>query len=642
MPHFVGAYDYDFAIAAIPIQLILLTFWLVRGNLPIRSSVSFLLAMVANLVMTVTDIWACEAIAVYDQHPLWVSYLSNMLYFGSFVIRGWALFDYAANECHAYRVVGAAARRILFVPALVVLLLTLVTPITPTIFSVTPGVGYASGPLYQSIYGLTYLYIAASIAATVFNRTDGFDRTRWGILCYNLILLVGIQIRKNFSHTLVMSYFSILAILVIYLTAQNPDLSRDRKTVLLNRHAFDLIVLELEDLSEPYSCMVITITNYEQARTLYGSEQHARSLRLCGQWLRETFADCHVFYWGGGRFVVLHPGQLTAECSQGAARVLERFKHPWESIGTAVMLQAACAILTEDILPKGIDEVRSLISHTIDHAAELNARGTVMVTQEMLASLAREREVGHALTRALNEGRIEVYLQPIFSTSEGRIVGAEALARLFDPTLGFIPPPEFINLAERNGDIMELGRQIFERVCAFVETECPARLGIQTINVNLSPAQCLSDQLAHDLSSIAGNHGVALDTFDFEVTETSMDDIESMLSQLEALAEFGATFSLDDFGTGVSNLTRLMELPIGVVKLDVGVVQAYFRGESSLLPDLVRMFRNAGMKTILEGVETSEMMEGAMRMGADFEQGYYFSRPLPPDQFMSYLEAQAF
>jgi EAL domain-containing protein (putative c-di-GMP-specific phosphodiesterase class I) len=164
--------------------------------------------------------------------------------------------------------------------------------------------------------------------------------------------------------------------------------------------------------------------------------------------------------------------------------------------------------------------------------------------------------------------------------------------------------------------------------------------GIRTINVSLSPAQCLSDQLATDLSDIAGAHNVGLETFDFEVTESSIGDLASIGRQLAVLSDAGSTFALDDFGTGVSNLTRLMGLPINVVKLDVDVVQSYFLGKSTLLPDLVQMFRNAGMKTVLEGVETAEMMEGANLMGADYQQGYYFSRPLPPDQFVDYLKAQ--
>ena len=640
MLQFIGAYNYDFALAAAPIQLILLLYWIFRGTLPIRSSTSFLVAMVTNLIMIVSDVAACEIIAIYDQYPLWVSYVVNMVYFGAFVVRSWALFDYAANECHAYKAFGKNSRPFLFLPALAVLILTLVTPFVTTIFSMTPGMGYQSGPLYRSIYVIAYAYIAMSLLAVVFSRMKNNKHMRWGILAYNLILAIGLIFRKQFENTLVMPYFSILAVLVIYLSAQNPDLSWDRKTGLLNRHAFGLIVPELQDLSVPFSCMTIVIDNYEQMRELYGLNQLALSLELAGQWFRQTFPDCHAFYWGSGHFVLLHPGPATQNCEQSAQRVIERFEHHWNTSEAGVLIPASVVMLSADLMPGNVEEVTSIINHAFQHAGLLNGHGGYAVTQGMLDVMARERAVAHALSNALREKRIEVYLQPIYSTNENRIVGAEALARLNDPSLGFIPPPEFINMAEKNGDILELGRQIFERVCIFLEKEEPTRFGIRTINVNLSPAQCLSDQLATDLSDIAGAHNVGLETFDFEVTESSIGDLASIGRQLAVLSDAGSTFALDDFGTGVSNLTRLMGLPINVVKLDVDVVQSYFLGKSTLLPDLVQMFRNAGMKTVLEGVETAEMMEGANLMGADYQQGYYFSRPLPPDQFVDYLKSQ--
>ena len=128
--------------------------------------------------------------------------------------------------------------------------------------------------------------------------------------------------------------------------------------------------------------------------------------------------------------------------------------------------------------------------------------------------------------------------------------------------------------------------------------------------------------------------------FDFEITETSFADQGAIQTQLLRLQRHGARFSLDDFGTGVSNLTRLMELPVHVVKLDVGVVHSYFKGEFSMLPDMVHMIRNANLKTVLEGVETQEMKESLEQMGCDYEQGYYFSRPLPPQEFMEYLRSE--
>jgi EAL domain-containing protein (putative c-di-GMP-specific phosphodiesterase class I) len=128
--------------------------------------------------------------------------------------------------------------------------------------------------------------------------------------------------------------------------------------------------------------------------------------------------------------------------------------------------------------------------------------------------------------------------------------------------------------------------------------------------------------------------------FDFEITESSMDDLGILKKQLLRLQSSGAELSLDDFGTGTSNLTRLMELPIHVVKLDMDIVFSFFSGRAKLLPDLVRMFQNASMQIVVEGVETAEMKAVLAEMGCDYEQGYFFSKPVPAQEFIEYIQTQ--
>ncbi|MDO5703194.1 MAG: EAL domain-containing protein, partial [Lachnospiraceae bacterium] len=188
-------------------------------------------------------------------------------------------------------------------------------------------------------------------------------------------------------------------------------------------------------------------------------------------------------------------------------------------------------------------------------------------------------------------------------------------------------------VAERTGEILEVGRQIFERVCSFIQSASLRERGLAFVNVNLSPAQCMNEQLVSEFSEIAVRHSVSMNMIDFEITESTADDAGTVRTQIIRLQQSGAEISIDDFGTGTSNLTRLMELPIHVVKLDMSVAHAYFSGETGFLPDLIRMFKNAGLKVVVEGVETEEMKDALTKMGCDYLQGYYFSKPVPPEEF---------
>ena len=135
-------YNYDYALASIPIQLILLIFYCSRRNLPVRSSFSFLLVMIANLVMTAFDLISCEMNEIWTEYPLWLMYIVNQAYFLGFIGRGWALYDYTAEECQGYSALGKNISKLANVPAIVAALLILSTPWTATIFHFAPEKGY--------------------------------------------------------------------------------------------------------------------------------------------------------------------------------------------------------------------------------------------------------------------------------------------------------------------------------------------------------------------------------------------------------------------------------------------------------------------------------------------------------------------
>lgn len=638
MFQWLSQYNYDYALAAIPIQLILLIFYCFRKNLPIRSSYSFLGVMIANLAMTAFDLISCEMNEIWTEYPLWLMYLVNQGYFLGFIIRGWTLYDYTAVECNGYRALGKWFSHLTHIPALVAILLILSTPWTATIFHFSPEKGYYNCEIYPIIYFCTYFYIAVSLLC-VFLQWKHLDlRLKLSMLEYNIVLIAGILLRKQFINTLVTSYFSILAILFIYLSAQNPDLYRDKKTHLFNKDAFEKIGTEYLVTGTPFHCIVATIHNYMSAKNLYGYQQLSTCLEIFGQWLRRSFPGYYVFYFGNGDFLLFRKGRFEDNKENILRSMEEYFGHSWKSADTEISLSISAMALPSHLFPKDIAKAADFIAYMFTKAYVENRKGNVVVSEENLRRVSRLDIVETALSRALKEHRIEAYFQPIYSVREQRITGAEALARFRDAELGCIPPQEFVRVAEHTGDIMEMGRQVFERVCEFLETEQPELLGLKKINVNLSPAQCMNDQLASELSAIAEKHHVSMEMIDFEITETSLENRLLLQKQMLHLQEKGARFSLDDFGAGTSNLVRLLNLPIHEVKLDISLVTSYFEGGSPMLPDLVRMFRNADMEIVAEGVETKEMAETLAEMGCDYEQGYYFSRPVPPKDFIAYLK----
>ena len=638
MFHWLSNYNYDFALASVPVQLLLVLFYCFRRNLPIRQSYCFLAVMISNFVMTTADIVSCEMNEVWNDFPLWVMYAINILYFLPFIIRGWALFAYAAEVCRAFQRLGRWFRILTLIPMSFAVILTLSTPWTAAIFTIDPATGYHNCAMYQTIYVSTYFYIGATFFAVIVSWKRLNTRNRTGLVACNTVLLLGIIFRKLFINTLVTSYFSIIVIMIIYLSSENPDLFYERRIGLFNKYAFIRICDDYIEKNIPVNAIMISAHNLETAKHLYGANQIRRQMELVTKRLMGVAAKSYIFYIGSGNFIVL--SRETSDAPELTARKWKRqFERQLKTSEEPVPLTFTVMLIPFTILKKELERIDDLLRFSASKSYIENQRGNFTITETTLSNLQRERDIETALKRALEQRRVEVYFQPIYSTENKRVVGAEALARLNDERLGFIPPNEFIRVAEHNGDITELGRQIFDHVCRFVTSEKVEKHGIEFININLSPAQCLDEDLAADLSGIAFNHGVPMKMFDFEITESFIDDHQAILKQMTQLQASGAELSLDDFGTGNSNIAQLLKLPIHVVKLDMSVVHSYFSGESRILPDLIRMFRNADMKIVVEGVETEEMKIRLAEMGCDYEQGFFFSKPVPPHVFLDYLKS---
>jgi EAL domain-containing protein (putative c-di-GMP-specific phosphodiesterase class I) len=260
-----------------------------------------------------------------------------------------------------------------------------------------------------------------------------------------------------------------------------------------------------------------------------------------------------------------------------------------------------------------------------------------------LTNKRREAEIELAIKRAIAHDGFQIFLQPIFSVPEQRIVSAEALLRLIDDRLGPIPPAEFIPIAERNGSILEIGSFLIDWVCAFLNDYNLEQRGIQFLEINLSIAQCIRHDLCEHIAEICKRNLIRPEQLCFEVTETTAaTSPEILTANLKSLSRSGYVFALDDYGTGYSNINHLLELPFSFAKLDRSIVAARFTSVKGriMLESIIDMLKKMDMKIIAEGVETGDQARVLTDLGCDLLQGYYFSRPVPSEDFLRLLEAR--
>lgn len=256
---------------------------------------------------------------------------------------------------------------------------------------------------------------------------------------------------------------------------------------------------------------------------------------------------------------------------------------------------------------------------------------------------AMERTLVESMQAGIEQHQFLVYYQPKHDVNTGLVAGAEALVRWVHPELGFVSPDVFITLFERNGMISELDRYVCREACREIVRLVEFGLPTVPISINVSPLDFDDHELPRRVLDMATEYGIDPSLLHLELTETAYaEDPDVVEHALEELRSYGFRVELDDFGSGYSSLALLNLLPIDILKIDGGMVRnASRRGDFRIIQSAIQIAQLLGLETVVEGVETVEDMRRVKDMGCDLIQGYYYSRPLPRDDFENYLQGRA-
>jgi EAL domain-containing protein (putative c-di-GMP-specific phosphodiesterase class I) len=233
---------------------------------------------------------------------------------------------------------------------------------------------------------------------------------------------------------------------------------------------------------------------------------------------------------------------------------------------------------------------------------------------------------------ALHHDQFVPYFQPIQRLDTGAVVGFEALIRWQHPQRGLVPPGQFIPLAEESVLINRIGLWIIEQSCTALAALNALGAALPFMSVNLSGRQLTDPGVLPALDAALARHGVAPQQLKLEITESLLlQNLDEGLPLLLACRGRGMRVSLDDFGTGYSSLSYLHKLPVDTLKLDRSFVLQLDSNEAGrkIVAAVIRLAHQLDMDVIAEGLETKEQIEALKGLGADFGQGYYFSRPAP-------------
>jgi EAL domain-containing protein (putative c-di-GMP-specific phosphodiesterase class I) len=255
---------------------------------------------------------------------------------------------------------------------------------------------------------------------------------------------------------------------------------------------------------------------------------------------------------------------------------------------------------------------------------------------------AVERQsIEEGLRRALERKEFTLHYQPKVSLKTGEITGAEALLRWNPSGRGFVSPAKFIPVAEDCGLILPIGKWVLREACTQARAWAVRHLLPITIAVNISAMEFRHERFLEGVFEILNETGLDPKLLELELTESVlMKRVEATESILATLRAKGVRVAVDDFGTGYSSLSYLRKFPIDALKIDQSFVRQITTspGETSIVTAIISMGRSLGLRVIAEGVETQEELAFLQAQECEEAQGYYFSHPLPPRQFVKLLK----
>ena len=508
-------------------------------------------------------------------------------------------------------------------------LIALSSPLTGWLFRVENG--YQTGPLYFLLYVCCIAYILFSELAVVRHRKELTTHEIISITAIQGILLAGIVVRALVPNWLVMNTFSLMAIIVIFLSFLNPDLYMSERGYVYNLPAFQALVSECIRRRRPCRILGFALQKYNEHREIFGGAQMDEALVTINKYLADSFPQMSPFYLRNGFYALV--GQNLPDLDTLRDSISQRFASPWKTSNGELRMTVAFVEADTEVLNCPADRLVNALFLSLDELGRASDADSSRSLTDSIEQITERLEIRRCLENALDRDELEVFLQPIMDSVTGKRIAAEALVRLRDKQGKIIRPDLFITLAEREGYIDRLGEQVLVKVCRFIRDNDMDALGVQWINVNLSPLQFMSQDIPDRFTAILREYGVSTGQIHLEITEQSMIDFSLMREQIMALHSNGFEFALDDYGSGYSNLTRVRQYPFTNIKIDMEVIRNYYRDRDPLLPSLVKAFKKMNFSITAEGIETTDMAEAMKEIGCDYLQGFHFSRPVPMPEF---------
>lgn len=640
---------YQYAVAALFIEAVIIFFYFQKKSLPTFQNIVFFVILSVVTLSTFSELGSTymeDNLDSYSLNKIWIlecCYFTFNTSFGIlFAVYNLSAFDiYSKLSRKPIRIIQTSMLIPYFICIALIWLSFVLKDSVTLIFSIDPVNGYMRGNNFWFYFlcATKAFYIVIAFCVIAFYHRY-IPKTKMQIMYFFLITISSTALIQLFNYGLLIESFGMaLVTLVYFFFIQKPEELVDASTDTLNNPALLRMLRYNLAVERKFYCVVIYIDDTMFIANTFGIAKLNAFLTDAGNFLKQKFSYANVFSRQQGCFCILLREADEEKLNDAISVLNTRFQRPWVRENVELKLYIRLCIIECPKDAQTTEEVLDIINMiSID---ERYRQSIVFANEIDLKYRRRTIYIEHCLRNGLTENRFDVFYQPIYSTAEKKLIGAEALIRLKDEQGIFISPEDFIPIAEKTGAILRIGEYVFESVCLNLSQIDLAEYGIKKIDINLSVAQCMQEILAEQILKIQSIYQIPSSIINLEITETAAAHTPGiLLKNMQDLADAGFELSLDDYGSGYSNMSYMLSLPFKMIKIDKYIVWAAFtdkRAEKALAAT-IKMIKEIGMTVLAEGVETPEQAQWLTESGCDYLQGFYFSRPIPKKEFLAIMK----
>ncbi len=595
------------------------------------------------LIATFMDIfmgWSYRLLPVF-KFGVVISYFFGYCYFLSrqFMTLAYTVLIFVQTDS-IYKLKRASYKIFIILPITISCLFIMSNLFTHQIFTITVENAYKRGPLMPTLYIYSIIYgIFGFIYLSIMRRYLG--NMRWLAMVSTYLLLFGAAIYQFLNTGYLLEMLSTaFTLLMVHLILYRSEETFDVDTGLYNRLAFEKQLTCLMLSKRAASILLINFANVHETRNNFGDEKFFTFIKNTEKKIERIIGILNgykLYYHSSGNMQIIF-NQEGVDIERDFPKLIDMWTNFREDSYISILDPKICIV----DFPKDFSDAKKMVKFSLFFQQYLKQGQNLLKASEIINSDAFkiQENISDIIASGLKQNNFEMYYQPIFELKTKKFVSAEALIRLHDPKYGLLSPGTFIPAAERTGLILPIGNFVLESVFSFVTDKELINAGLHYIELNLSMEQLLQKDLLDKINQLQNKYGTPPERINLEITE-SMAGMHSKteFNNVETLIKNNFSFSLDDYGTGYSNIKRAIDLPLSLVKIDKSIVDIVETPTGkTIIRNTISMMHDVGFKIVCEGVETESQYRLLEKMDCDYIQGFYFAKPMNKKDFISFLQ----